>query len=78
MTKDQLDQISRVEARQLIARIPAGLKYEDRVILAVEVAMNQEWWRGAESMRAAILQRLPGGQSCDPQDVADMIRAVEI
>lgn len=46
MTKDQLEEIPRVEARQLFARVPAGSGYDDRVILAVEQAMNLEWWRG--------------------------------
>lgn len=46
MKKEQLDAIPRVEARQLLARIPAGNGYDDRVLVAVEQAMNLEWWRG--------------------------------
>lgn len=46
MTKEQLDAIPRVEARALLARIPAGPGYDDRVLLAVEQVMNLEWWRG--------------------------------
>lgn len=46
MTRDQIDAIPRVEARQLLARVPAGPRYDDRVLLAVEQAMNLEWWRG--------------------------------
>jgi len=47
MLKEQIDAIPRVEARQLLARIPAGDgRYDDRVLLAVEQAMNLEWWRG--------------------------------
>lgn len=46
MTKEQIDAIPRVEARQLLARVPAGHGYDDRVLLAVEQAMNMEWWRG--------------------------------
>lgn len=46
MTKEQVDAIPRVEARQLLARIPAGAGYDDRILLAVEQAMNLEWWRG--------------------------------
>ena len=52
MTKEQIDAIPRVEARQLLARIPAGRGYDDRVLLAVEVAMNLEWWRGYHAPRA--------------------------
>ena len=46
MTKEQIDAIPRKEARQLLAQIPAGQGYDDRVLLAVEQAMNLEWWRG--------------------------------
>jgi hypothetical protein len=46
MTKEQLEAIPRVDARQLLARIPAGQGYDDRVLVAVEQAMNLEWWRG--------------------------------
>jgi hypothetical protein len=46
MTKEQIDAIPRKEARSLLASIPAGSGYDDRVLLAVEQAMNLEWWRG--------------------------------
>jgi hypothetical protein len=46
MTKEEIDAIPRVEARLLLARIPMGRGYDDRVLLAVEQAMNLEWWRG--------------------------------
>lgn len=46
MTREQIDQIPRVEARTLMARIPAGPGYDDRCLVAVECAMNLEWWRG--------------------------------
>lgn len=39
---------------------------------------DDRWKHGAESMRHAILQQLPGGQTCDPQWVADMIRAIAL
>jgi hypothetical protein len=26
--------------------VPAGRNYDDRVLLAVEQALNLEWWRG--------------------------------
>ncbi len=46
MTKEQIEAIPRKEARQLLASIPAGNGYDDRVLVAVEQAMNTEWWRG--------------------------------
>lgn len=39
----------RKEARQLLAEIPGGPGYDNRVVLAVECAMNLEWWRGHHS-----------------------------
>lgn len=46
MTKEQIDAIPRKEARQLLAEIPFGVGYDDRILLAVEQALNLEWWRG--------------------------------
>lgn len=46
MEKEQIDAIPRKEARELLASIPGGRGYDDRVLLAVEQAMNLEWWRG--------------------------------
>jgi hypothetical protein len=46
MTKEQIDAIPRKEARQILAQIPGGPGYDDRVLLAVEQALNLEWWRG--------------------------------
>lgn len=37
---------------------------------------SDPWKHGAEFMRHAILQQIPGGQICDPQQIADMIRAI--
>jgi len=51
MTKEQLEAIPRLDARQLLARIPASPGYDDRVLLAVEQAMNLEWWRGYHAAR---------------------------
>ena len=39
---------------------------------------DDRWKHGAESMRETILQLLPGGQLCDPQQIADMIRAIAL
>ena len=41
-------------------------------------AVSDPWKHGAEAMRHAILQQLPGGQTCDPQQIADMIRAIAL
>jgi hypothetical protein len=46
MTREQIDAIPRKEARELLASVPAGRNYDDRVLLAVEQALNLEWWRG--------------------------------
>lgn len=57
MTKEEIDAIPRKEARQLLASIPGGQGYDDRVLLAVEGAMNLEWWRG---YHAALSQQQGG------------------
>ena len=46
MTKEQIDAIPRIEAETLLAQIPGGRGYDWRVTMAVERAMNLEWWRG--------------------------------
>lgn len=46
MTREDLSKIPRVEAAEMLVNIPAGPGYEHRVLLAVESAMNIEWWRG--------------------------------
>lgn len=65
MTKEQIDAIQRVEARQLLARIPAGPGYDDRVLLAVEQAMNLEWWRGYHAAQSSPLDSLTPEQYAD-------------
>ena len=44
----------------------------------IERLRTDPWKHGAESMRQAILQLLPGGQLCDPQQIADTIRAIAL
>lgn len=46
MTRDELAKIPRLTADQVLAGVPGGVGYEHRVLLAVECAMNIEWWRG--------------------------------
>lgn len=65
MTKEQIDAAQRVEARQLLARIPAGPGYDDRVLLAVEQAMNLEWWRGYHAAQSSPLDGLTPEQYAD-------------
>lgn len=58
--------------RDGLAKIGAELGAENERLRA------DPWKHGAESMRQTILQQLPGGQSCDPQQIADMIRAIGV
>lgn len=46
MTEDQIKAIPRRTAEQVLVAVPGGPGYEHRVLLAVEIAMNEEWWRG--------------------------------
>lgn len=46
MTREQLRAIARRDASGVIASVPGGTGYDTRVVMAVEIAMNQEWWRG--------------------------------
>lgn len=46
MTEEQLAALPRRTAGEILAAIPGGPGYDDRVLLAVEGAMNLEWWRG--------------------------------
>ena len=75
MDKKEIDAIPRIEARQLLARIPAGRGYDNRVLLAVEQAMNLEWWRGywsAKSESAEYVLCYPGVPAAwrvKPEDV---------
>ena len=36
------------------------------------------WAQGAEWMRQAIIDRLPSGDICDPQRIADVVRAIVV
>lgn len=46
MTREQVTKIERKTASRVLATIPAGRNWDDRLICAVESAMNIEWWRG--------------------------------
>lgn len=46
MTRAQLRAAARRDASGVIASVPGGAGYDNRVVMAVELAMNQEWWRG--------------------------------
>ena len=41
MTREQLNRTVRKQAAELLANVP-----DNQVRIAVEKAMNQEWWRG--------------------------------
>lgn len=51
MTEEQLSQIKRRNAEEILAAIPAGSVYERRLAAAIEAAMNEEWWRGYHAGR---------------------------
>lgn len=59
MTKDEIDATPRKEARQLLAQIPAGKGYDNRLLLAVEQAMNLEWWRGYHAAKSNVSHGRP-------------------
>jgi len=46
MTRDQLDATPQQTAQQVLVSVPGGPGYDARVLVAVEQAMNLEWWRG--------------------------------
>jgi hypothetical protein len=46
MNEEELTKMPRQTARDILTAIPGGPGYEARVELALEVAMNTEWWRG--------------------------------
>lgn len=70
MTKEQVDAIPRKEAGDIIASVPAGRGYDDRVTLAVAVAMNLEWWRGYYAGQAdAPLPRFVGVDLASGPDI---------
>jgi hypothetical protein len=59
MTEEQLDKIKRRAADQVLIDVPGGVGYEQRVLIAVEAAMNEEWWRGYYAGRKRQLWRQP-------------------
>lgn len=46
MTEDQLANIKRRSAEEVIVSVPGGLHYEARMRIAIEAWANEEWWRG--------------------------------
>lgn len=46
--------VPRRTAEQIVASVPLGRGVEERIILAIEVAMNEEWWRGYYAGRGVI------------------------
>ena len=60
MTKDEVYAIPWKEAQSLLASIPGGRGYDDRVLLAVEQALNLAWWRGYYAGNDAALKTAQG------------------
>jgi hypothetical protein len=52
MNREELEKIPRQEAAELLASIPAGPGYERRLLIAIECALNLEWWRGYYAVTA--------------------------
>ena len=46
MTRAQLAQCANETAADLFARVPMGKGYYERIEVAVETALNVQWWRG--------------------------------
>jgi hypothetical protein len=55
MTLDELTAIPRKNAEEVLIGVPGGQGYEQRVKVAVEVAMNIEWWRGYHAGQKAAI-----------------------
>jgi hypothetical protein len=56
MTEEQLVVIKRRSAEEVLTDVPGGPGYERRVEIAVETAMNENWWRGYHAGRRDIGQ----------------------
>ena len=54
MTLDDLQKYPRKTARELLASVAAGRGYDDRLLIAVECAMNLEWWRGYNAAKLEV------------------------
>jgi hypothetical protein len=55
LNKDEIDRIPRKTAEEVLSGVPPGPGVEQRTKLAVEVAMNLEWWRGYHAALAEVL-----------------------
>lgn len=45
-TREQIAALPRRSAREIVALVAGGLGYHERLTIAIEEAINQEWWRG--------------------------------
>lgn len=59
MTPQYLAQIPRLDAKDVIASVPLGRGVDDRLEIAVAVAMNAEWWRGYYAGRGVVESSSP-------------------
>jgi hypothetical protein len=63
----------RPTAHQVLVNVAGGHGYFDRQVLAVEVVMNEEWWRGYAAALAALA---PAPQGDAGEDIEAMARII--
>ena len=63
MNEEELTKMPKQTARDILNAIPGGRGYETRVEIALEVAMNTEWWRGFWAGRYHEGRAMPPGMS---------------
>jgi hypothetical protein len=61
--------------RSVVFSLPPSDAGSTRVINALAAAVDAREHQIRDDEREAILRLLPGGQTCDPQEIADAIRA---
>lgn len=59
MTPQFLAKIARRTAKEVIASVPLGPGVTDRMTIAAEMAMNEEWWRGYYAGRGVVDSTAP-------------------
>ena len=59
MTPQRLAEIPRRTAHEVVLDVRLGAGVESRTVLAVEAAMNEEWWRGYYAGRGVVESSSP-------------------